>query len=188
MLKIVVPSATLFDERTEELIEIGQCELQLEHSLVSISKWEAKFHKTFLKQFNDKTQDELVYYIKCMTLNKNVDPNVYSCLTYDNYVAIRDYMENPMSATVVPKNEKASGKSVSEPLTSELIYYYMIKLQIPVEFQKWHINRLLKLIDLCGYKDEKPNKMSQKDLYKRNSDINKLNKAKFDAMKRTKGV
>lgn len=187
MLKIVVPGGTLFDERTEELIEVAQCELQLEHSLVSISKWEAKYHKTFLKHFNDKTSDELTYYIKCMTLNKNVDPNVYNCLTYDNFVSIKEYMENPMSATVVPHKDKSAGKSMNEPLTSELIYYYMIKLQIPVEFQKWHINRLLKLIDLCGYKEEKPNKMSQRELAKRNSDINKLNKAKFDAMKQ-KGV
>lgn len=190
MLKIVVPGATLFDERTEELIETRQCELQLEHSLVSISKWESKYHKTFLKQNVEKTQEELVYYIKCMTLNKNVDPNVYLALSYDNYMAIKDYMEDPMTATNIPKKDKRkqSSRVANEPLTSELIYYYMIKLQIPVEFQKWHINRLLTLIDLCGFKDEKPNKMSQKELCNRNANIRKANEAKIQAMKNAKGV
>lgn len=188
MLKIVVPGATLFDERTSELIETRQCELQLEHSLVSISKWESKYHKTFLRQGAERTSEELLYYIKCMTLNKNVDENVYLGLSYENYIDIKNYMDDPMTATKIPKDDKKNRSTSNEPLTSELIYYYMIKLEIPVEFQKWHINRLLTLIDLCGFKDEKPNKMSQKDLLKRNSDIRKANEAKINAMRKMKGV
>ena len=157
------------DEERQEFVDPQVKTLQLEHSLVSISKWESKWHKAFLSK-KDKTEEEIFDYIKCMTLTQNVDPSVYDHLTVDNVNQIKAYIEDPMTATVI--NTNSSDKSNKETVTSELIYYWMIALNIPSEYQKWHINRLLKLIEVCNVKNSPPKKRSKSDIMRSNAALN----------------
>ena len=179
MLQITVPAKEFFDERTETFVMSKECTLNLEHSLLSISKWESKWCKPFLsKNKNDvRTEEELLDYIRCMTLNKNVPDIVYNALTKQNIIEIRKYIENPSTATTV--NIKNRGGR--EIVTSELIYYWMITYQIPFECEKWHINRLMTLIRVCTAKNTK-DKPGRPDLLARK----KLNDARRAAA-RSKG-
>ena len=169
MLTITIPATEEFDEIKGEFVYSKEQTLQLEHSLLSISKWESKWCKAFLDR-HDKTAEEIIDYIKCMTINKNVDDNVYGCLTQDNITAINDYIGAPMTATYFSAND--NGKKSNERITSELIYYWMIALNIPFECQKWHINRLLTLIRVCNIKNQPPKKMSKRDIMSRNTQLN----------------
>lgn len=168
MLQITVPAAkALWDENNEEFISIDETPLSLEHSLLSISKWESKWNKPFLHT-KEKTNEEIIDYIKCMTLTKNVDPNVYVCLTAENIQEIVNYINAPMTATTVKNN----GRPNREIVTSELIYYWMISLNIPVEFERWHINRLITLIRVCSIKTQPAKKMSRSEVMQRNAALN----------------
>lgn len=148
MLQITVPSREVYDEATNTFYETKEYTLKLEHSLLSISKWESKHHKPFLaKDKNDKrTPDEMLDYIRCMTLNSNVPDYVYYVLNTKNMSDINAYINDSMTATTV-----MSKKSMNrEIITSELIYYWMIAFNIPFECEKWHINRLIMLIKVCN--------------------------------------
>lgn len=176
MLQITVPPviAEKYDEKSNEFIytKIKQEQvLKLEHSLVSISKWESKWNKAFLGK-QKKTEEEILDYIRCMTLTQNVAPEVYSRLSSKNYDDIWAYINAPMTATVIPKERCKSGSR--EVITSELIYYWMISYNIPVEFQKWHINRLITLIQLFNMKNSKPQKRSITEIMRRNAELNAL--------------
>ena len=160
MLRITIPAREYFDESTEEFITIDEQTLQLEHSLVSLSKWESKWCKSFLSN-KDKSYEETIDYIKCMTLTQNVKPETYNYLTTENIKQINDYIEAPMTATSF--REDKNGKKNREIITSEVIYYWMIALNIPFECQKWHINRLLTLIRVCNIKNQPPKKMSKRE-------------------------
>lgn len=149
MLQITIPEGELWDESKQEFIHIKEQTLQLEHSLISISKWESKWCKTFLSK-QEKTYEETIDYIKCMTLTQKVDPDVYNHLTRENIEQINQYIQAPMSATYFANDP--NGRQNNEKTTSELIYYWMIALNIPVEFEKWHLNRLLTLIRVCNVK------------------------------------
>lgn len=169
MLKITIPAGEQWDEINQVFINTKEQTLQLEHSLVSLSKWESKWCKAFLTK-NEKTDEETIDYIKCMTITQNVDPNVYNCLTKENVEQIKKYIEAPMTATYF--SEEHSGKSSREQVTSELIYYWMIALNIPMECQKWHLNRLLTLIRVCNIKNQPPKKMSKRAIMSRNAALN----------------
>lgn len=169
MLTITIPATEEFDEIKGEFVYPKEQTLQLEHSLISISKWESKWCKPFLAK-QDKTAEEVIDYVKCMTLNKSVSDDVYRCLTKDNINAINEYIGAPMTATYFSNQDK--GKRNNEQITSELIYYWMIALQIPFECQKWHINRLLTLIRVCNVKNAPPKKMSKREIISRNAALN----------------
>ena len=169
MLKITVPATEFFNEETDEIFSVKEHHLQLEHSLVSMSKWESKWCKPFLSKSN-KTSEEIMDYIKCMTITQNVKPEVYDHLTMENIEQINKYIESPMTATTF--SDDKSGKNSREIVTSELIYYWMIALQIPPEYQKWHLNRLLTLIRVCNVKNAPPKKMSKRDVMSRNAQLN----------------
>lgn len=169
MLKITVPRCELYDENKNEFITVNEQTLQLEHSLVSISKWESKWCKPFLSK-DPKTVEQTVDYIRCMTLTQNVDNNVYKCITNDNLREINDYIDAPMTATWF--SEDKSKAPSREVVTSEIIYYWMIALNIPFECQKWHFNRLLTLIRVCSIKNQPPKQMSKKELASRNAALN----------------
>lgn len=179
MLKIVVPTNSLWDEENETFIDVKEQKLELEHSLVSLSKWESKWHRAFLNKRTKKTYEETLDYVRCMTLTQNVDPNVYRCLTSENINQINAYIDNPMTATVIFEDE--SGKKSNEVVTSELIYYWMISLNIPVEFQKWHLNRLITLIKVCSAKNAPPKKMSKSDIMRRNAQMNAARRKKLNS-------
>lgn len=178
MLRIIVPAAEYFDEINEEFIYKKEQTLQLEHSLVSLSKWESKWNKAFLGK-QEKTDEEILDYVRCMTLTQNVDPEVYSRLSAENYAAINAYIEAPMTATCFFDERK--GQKRKETVTSELIYYWMISYNIPVEFQKWHLNRLLTLIRVCNVKNTPPKKRSQREIMKRHAAINAANRKRFNS-------
>jgi hypothetical protein len=170
MLRLVVPiSHEGWDEEKEEFVEAKTQILQLEHSLISLSKWESKWCKPFLSTAQ-KTQEEILDYIKHMTLTPNVDPIVYDRLTAENFKQIDEYINAPMTATTFSK-EKNSGSN-KEVVTAELIYYWMIALQIPFECQKWHLNKLLTLVRVCNIKNQPPKKMNKRDLMSRNAKLN----------------
>jgi hypothetical protein len=176
VLVITVPATKpveLWDESKQEFVmKQGTKEqtLQLEHSLVSLSKWESKWCRPFLSK-PPATAEETIDYIQCMTLTKNVNPEVYSHLTQENIDEIKTYINAPMTATTFSKD--SPGKRNTEIITAELIYYWMISLQIPVvECQKWHINRLLTLIRVCNVKNQPPKKRSQREIMNRNAALN----------------
>lgn len=177
MLRITIPSAELWDERNQEFIYTKEQTLQLEHSLVSLSKWESKWCKPFLTK-KEKTYEETIDYIKCMTLTQNVNADVYRYITNENIMQINDYIDAPMTATTI--HEEANGKVNREQITAELIYYWMIALNIPFECQKWHLNRLLTLIRVCDIKNRPPKKRSMKEIMRRQAAINAANKKKYN--------
>jgi hypothetical protein len=161
MLRLVVPiSPEGWDETKEEFVEAKTQVLQLEHSLISLSKWESKWCKPFLSNIQ-KSNEEILDYIKYMTLTSNVDPDVYSHLTVENFKEIDSYINAPMTATTF--SEDKNGKRNREIITAELIYYWMIALNIPFECQKWHLNRLLTLVRVCNIKNQPPKKRSRRD-------------------------
>ena len=169
MLQIVIPSSEYWDESKNEFIHLKEQTLQLEHSLVSLSKWESKWCKAFFSK-REKTTEETIDYIKCMTLTQNVKDEVYFRLTRDNVEQINKYIEAPMTATYF--SEDVNKKTGRETVTSELIYYWMISLNIPFECQKWHINRLLTLIQVCNRKNQPPKKIGKQNTISKYAAIN----------------
>lgn len=171
MLEINVPGCSdRWDPVTETFLPgIKPQKLRLEHSLVSLSKWESKWQKPFLTK-DPKTEEETIDYVRCMTITQNVDPGVYYCLTQENFKEINDYISSPMTATWFSDDKSKSRNN--EQITSELIYYWMIALQIPVEFEKWHLNRLLTLVRVCNIKNQPKKNVSSRDIMSRNAALN----------------
>jgi hypothetical protein len=169
MLRITIPAVEQWDEAKQEFIYTKEQTLSLEHSLVSLSKWESKWCKPFLTK-QEKTFEETLDYIKCMTITQNVDPEVYNYLTNENIEEINKYIEAPMTATYFSDDKIV--KTSREQITAELIYYWMIALNIPFECQKWHLNRLLTLIKVCNIKNQPPKKRSKKEIMSRNAALN----------------
>jgi len=169
MLTITIPSRELYNDQTGEFITTKKQTLQLGHSLVSLSKWESKWCKPFLSK-EAKTLEETIDYIKCMTITQNVDPDVYNYLSKANVEAINNYIEAPMTATTFRENIN-NGRG-GEITTSELIYYWMISFNIPMECQKWHLNRLLTLIRVCNVKNAPAKKMGKRDIASQYAAVN----------------
>ncbi len=169
MLHITIPAVEQWDEVKQEFVYTKDQTLSLEHSLVSLSKWESKWCKAFLTK-QEKTFEETLDYIKFMTITQNVDPKVYNYLTNENIDEVNRYIEAPMTATYF--SEDKTSKISREQVTAELIYYWMISLNIPFECQKWHLNRLLTLIKVCNIKNTPPKKRSRKDIMSRNAALN----------------
>ena len=175
MLQITIPAEIReeFNEETNEFVYTTiskEQTLKLEHSLVSLSKWESKYCKPFLSK-QEKTNEELLDYIKFMTITQNVSDDTYERLLRSSEAVndINAYIDSPMTAT---KFVESGGKSSGEQITAELIYYWMISLQIPPEYSKWHLNRLLTLIRVCNVKNQPPKKMKSKDVNARNAALN----------------
>lgn len=180
MLTVVVPKTRLFNPDNNTFHPIEEVKLSMEHSLLSVKKWESRWKVPFLST-RDKTREQMLDYVKCMTLTKNVDPMVYQAIPQKEMDRIAAYIKDPMCATTIGKpNLIGAQKRSNEMVTAETIYYWMIALNIPVEFQKWHLEQLLMLIKLVNIKNNpKKKKLSQKELIARNAEINKANKAKL---------
>lgn len=177
MLEIIIPEAELLDSKTNSFIQVKETKLQLEHSLLSISKWESKHRKPFLgdgKVGARLEPEEFLDYIRDMTMTKNVDPNVYYNLDIDNLRKINAYIDDPMTATTFSNSPQTNSNQV---ITAEIIYWEMIALNIPFECQKWHLNRLMTLIRVCSIKKEKPEKMPYKDMVAQRKALNAQRKA-----------
>lgn len=183
MLQLSIPEFETFDEEKQEFLYSRKQSIALEHSLISISKWESKWHKPFLKK-EEKTLPETRHYIKCMTVTSNVESVVYDFIfsSSDLLDKINEYIQDPMTATWFsdsgdgkPKNSK-----FGPIITSEIIYYWMVAFNIPFECEKWHINRLLTLIQVCEAKSQKPKKMDKKAVMERNRRLNEQRKAQYN--------
>ena len=156
-----------WDEEKEEFITTNGGEIHLEHSLISISKWESKWKKSFISS-DKQIGEELYDYIRCMA-EEDISIDLIKSMGMDTILSILDYINDPMSATTVTSyGSKAPNRDI---ITSELIYYWMIALNIPFECQTWHLNRLLKLIEVCNSKNN-PRKMGKNDILKQNRDLN----------------
>lgn len=160
MLLVTVPAGEMFNEETQEFVTIPETKLRLEHSLVSLAKWESRWKKPYLS--TDKDRPMTIDYIRCMNLTQNVDPNVFTFISDENIKLINEYVDDPMTATWFSESNKSNDRP--EIITAEIIYYWMIALQIPMECQKWHLNRLLTLIRVCNIKNAPKEKMSQQDV------------------------
>lgn len=178
MLQIVIPEREYFDQQKQEFVNLKEQRLTLEHSLISISKWESKWKKPFLDKA-DKTPEESADYIRCMCVGKELDPLLLRWIPSETYTKINAYIADSMTATWFNERTKKPGNS--QVVTSELIYYWMIAFHIPLECEKWHLNRLLTLIKICEVKNAPPKKMRRKDIYSRNAALNAARKQKIAA-------
>lgn len=178
MLEITIPEHELFNETTNEFITVKPQTIKLEHSLVSVSKWESKWKKPFLDQ-KKKTREETIDYIRCMTITQNVSPLVYAGLSSKNIEEVAAYIEDSQTATWFTDTNKPQGQR--EATTSELIYYWMVAFNIPMECQKWHLSRLLTLIKICNIKNQKPKKMGKKAVMSDNRALNAARRARLNS-------
>jgi hypothetical protein len=169
MLTIVVPGVEMFDEESQEFVSKDDVTLELEHSLVSLSKWESKHEKPFLGK-DEKSIEEILDYVKLMTLTPNVPEEVFLKLSEDNVIEINNYIEAKMSATWF--NEPPGAPRSRDVITAELIYYWMVEFKIPFECEHWHLNRLFTLIRVCNIKQSKPKKMSRSESIARQRELN----------------
>ena len=177
MLSIHIKERELFDERTSEFIIVKGGTLKLEHSLVSISKWESKWKIPFLSN-KKKTNVQIDDYIRCMSVNGDPDPILIASISSEDKNRIIDYIEEKQTATWF-SNLDDKRNTQSDVITSELIYYWMIEYQIPHEYEKWHLSRLLTLIEICNRKNSTPKKMSQAEIMARNKVLNAERKARL---------
>ena len=178
-IKITIPEQEFFNEENNEFITVKETNLTLEHSLVSISKWESKWHIPYLGK-NEKTPEQAIDYLRCMTITQNVNPEIYNYIPMDEVVRIKEYIEDPMTATTITKQE-GKGRS-RKVLTSELIYFYMFSYNIPVEMEKWHLNRLLMLIDVFNEENKPKKKMSKQQVMSRNATLNAARRAQLNSL------
>lgn len=176
MLSIVVLGEEQFNNETYEFTTLGDVVLEFEHSLVSLSKWEEKHEKAFLGK-GDKTTEEIFDYLKCMVLTPNVPEEVFHNLSDENIESINQYIEAKHSATTFGALPKERG--TGETITAELIYYWMIGLNIPFECQYWHLNRLFSLIRVCGIKNSPPKKMSKAQMVAERNRINQQRREQY---------
>ena len=169
MLKLVLSGDEVYDELTSEFKTINLKTVELEHSLLSLSKWESKYEKPFLST-TEKTNEEVIEYVKLMIISPDVPENIVDEMSQKNLDDINDYINSKQSATTFGLMPETKGKG--ETITAELIYYWMVTFNIPFECENWHINRLFSLIRICNIKNSKPKKMSRQEIAQRNRALN----------------
>ena len=174
MLEITIPETEMFDNSKNEFINIKQQTLQLEHSLISLSKWEAKWKKPFVGN-KDIQPQEFVVYIRCMCITPKVDPMVFEYIPTDIFKKIKDYITTDQTASKVYDRRKNTAPHANENITSELIYYWMIYHGIPFECEKWHLSRLLMLIRICAVKGSNE-QMSMNEIFAENRRLHNMRK------------
>jgi hypothetical protein len=165
-----------YNEETREFVIADGFKLELEHSLVSLSKWESKFEKPFLSTEN-KTPEEILWYMKAMTLTQDVPEEVFQRLSEDNIQEIDSYIGSKMTATWF--REDANQRRSREIITAELVYYWLFSYGIPKECEDWHLNRLFTLIKVFSEKNKPPKKMSRAEAAQQNRSLNAQRRAQM---------
>lgn len=196
MIEITIPGEELWDARRAEFTSTKAVTLRLEYSLVSLSKWESKWHIPFFDESMEKTPEQMQDFVRCMTVTQGVDPTVYARLTVENLNAIYRYMEDPMTATWFAgegrpgeKNQNGTAKrrarrrlpGTGKVLTSEVLYSRMFQAGVPIECERWHLNRLMTLIRVCQEEQAPPRKMSRKDALRQRRELNAARMKKYGA-------
>ena len=178
MLTLVIPGEEFFDQKTSTFVSTEETTIRLEHSLASMSKWESFFEKPFLST-SEKTDEEVLMYVRYMILDEDYPENIFDSLTMANVKEIHKYIDSAQSATTFGEMPNVK-KSRGEVITTELIYYFMVSFNIPFECENWHLNRLFSLIKICNIKNSKPPKMSRADIAKRNHELNAQRRAQLN--------
>ncbi len=168
MFEITIPESDYYDEAQERFVTSKRQTLKLEHSLVSLSKWESKWKKPFLSD-KPKTWEETIDYVRCMTITQNVNPDAYYAIDESGLKKIQEYINDSMTATWFRKDSNRPSRRI---ITSEVIYSQMITLGIPVDFEKWHLNRLMTLIRVCSEENAPKKKMGKKEILQQNRALN----------------
>lgn len=176
MLRITLVGTEFFNEETETFETFDDTVLELEHSLLSLSKWESRFKKPFLSDA-EKSKEEVLFYVECMVISSDFSPSMLSKFSSDDWNKINAYIESSESATTFGMMPETKGKG--EVITSELIYYWMVAFQIPFETERWHLNRLFALVRICNLKNSKPKKMTRGELARKNRELNEARKAQL---------
>lgn len=173
MLEITIPAVELYDDDRNVFYQPVEKDtvLQLEHSLISLRKWESKWHTPFFSK-KEHSPESMLDYIRCMTLNKNVNPDIYNYIPRQEMERISKYIEDPMTATWFTEDEKNKKSSVAPTVTAEIVYYQMFSYNIPLECEKWHLNQLLTLIRVFQEKNNPKKVKKGKDLYRSNAKLN----------------
>lgn len=177
-ITVTIPAKEYYDSKQNLFFETKEQTLTLEHSLISVSNWEAKWKQAFLSS-KEKTPEQVIDYIRCMTINKNVDPQVYNMLPANVIKQITDYIQDPMTATTFgdsPEDKKNNNSKKKRVITSEELYYDMAALGVPFECEKWHLNRLMVLLRIGSIRNQPPKKMSKRDIMSRNRSLNEARK------------
>lgn len=178
MLRLQIPAVDMWDEQQECFIVSDERTLCLEHSLVSLSKWESKWNKPFLSK-DAKTQEETIDYIRCMTIGEELDRDVYDNLSSENIEKINKYINAAMTATTFSNTPGRGGRN--SIITAEIIYHWMIALQIPSDYENWHLNRLMTLIRVCEAKNSPGKKMSKGETMRRQAQLNAARRQKLNS-------
>lgn len=178
MLKLIIPGKELFDEETQRFEYTDPFELEMEHSLVSLSKWESFYEKPFLSD-QPKTREETIYYLECMCLTEGFDVSQLSTLSAEELDQVNKYISKKQTATWFSESSEPGRAKSSQVITSEVIYYWMISLNVPMECQYWHLNRLLTLIRVINAKNQPAKKMSKAEAAARSRELNKMRKAQL---------
>lgn len=181
MLQVVVPEMEWFNDGTNEITHSKETTLMLEHSLISVSRWESKHKVPFLSSFEKGlTREEFIDYVRCMTINKSVNQFVYYSLTPKIVDQIREYIQDPMTATTIHDYRKKTQRRAPAPkvITSEQIYSWMAAAGVSFDCEKWHLNRLLMLLQVCAIENGSSDKMSKKEVMKQNAALNAMRQSK----------
>ena len=177
MLEITVPENELYDPRTNLFVDIPSCVLTLEHSLISIAKWESKWHTPYLN--TKRTPEQELDYIRCMVIGPVKNEHIFSVLSQQNIVQIQDYINESMTATKISKS--SGGKASKKVITAEVLYCRMFANNIPMECQKWHLNRLITLINVCNEQNAPHSKMNKRQTADFYAEQNALRRAKYNS-------
>lgn len=175
-LIVKIPGKELYDSARNRFVITKDTTITIEHSLLSISRWESKWHKPYLSR-EAKTREELIDYVRCMTLTQNVNPDVYNALDVTTLHRIVEYIQDPCTATTIKKQPHGPNKEI---ITNELVYYWMTELRIPFDpCEKWHFNRLMTLIEVCSIKKQPAKKIPKAEAARQRAALNAARRAKY---------
>lgn len=181
MIQITVPKSEYYDQAKEIFYSVDKpVTIQLEHSLISLQKWESKWNKPFLVK-TEKTAEESIDYLRCMCLTPNVKDDVFYCIPPSEMTRLSEYIDSPMTATTFAEDKipGGGGKGKKQIVTAELIYYWMISYNIPSEYRKWHLNQLITLIRVFNEENKPKKKKSRNQLLAEHRALNEANKLRY---------